>query len=91
MRMNDQGELDDKVVSVASGDPAFTEIFNITQLPVYQHNELRKFFEEYRTLENKEVIVKDFMNQDEALEGVTEAIDFFSKIEKELLKKYDLK
>ncbi len=90
MRMTDQGELDDKIVAVASGDPAYIEIFNITQLPVYQRDELKKFFQEYKTLENKEVIVKDFMNQDVALEVVTEAMEFFNKNEKELLKKYGL-
>jgi len=90
MRMIDQGELDDKIVSVASGDPAYIEIFNITQLPVYQRDELKKFFEEYKTLEHKEVIVKDFMNQDEALAAVTEAMELFKKHEKELLKKHYL-
>jgi len=91
MRMTDQGELDDKIVSVASGDPAYFDIFNITQLPVYQRDELKKFFQEYKTLENKEVIVKDFMNQDEALDVVTEAMEFFNKHEKELLTKHDLR
>ena len=91
MRMTDQGELDDKIVAVASGDPAYIEMFNITQLPAYQRDELKKFFQEYKTLENKEVIVKDFMNQDEALDVVTEAMEFFNKLEKELIKKHNLK
>ena len=89
MRMIDQGELDDKVIAVASGDPAFAEIFNISQLPKYQRDELKKFFEEYKTLENKEVIVKDFMNHDEASEAVMEAIRAYETEREKLLEKYN--
>lgn len=88
MRMTDQGELDDKVVAVAAGDPAYAETFNVTQLPAYQRDELKKFFEEYKTLENKEVIVKDFMNHDEAAGAVQEAIEAYNKEEEKLIAKY---
>lgn len=89
MRMTDQGERDDKVLSVAAGDPAYTEIFNITQLPQYQRVELKKFFEEYKTLEKKEVIVKDFLNHDEAANAVLEAIKFYEKEKNALVEKYN--
>ena len=79
MKMTDQGELDDKVIAVATGDPAYDEVFNITQIPLYQRRELKKFFEEYKTLENKEVIVEDFLNQDEALEAVTRSMEFYDR------------
>ena len=88
MRMLDQGEVDDKIISVAASDPAYSEIFNITQLPPYQRNELKKFFEEYKTLENKEVIVKDFLNQDEAGNTVLQAMEFFKKERDRLMKEY---
>jgi inorganic pyrophosphatase len=88
MRMLDQGEVDDKIISVAASDPAYSEIFNVTQLPPYQRNELRKFFEEYKTLENKEVIVKDFLNQDEAANTILQSMAFFNKERDNLLKEY---
>ncbi len=88
MRMTDQGELDDKVIAVADNDPAYAEIFNVTQLPIYQRAELRKFFQEYKTLENKEVVVKDFLNHDEAAEAVTRSIAMFNEHKKELLEKH---
>jgi len=89
MRMIDQGELDDKIISVAAGDPAYTEIFNITQLPAYQRYELKKFFEEYKTLENKEVQVEEFFNHDEAAEIVRRANEAFLKERESLLAKYN--
>lgn len=88
MRMLDQGEVDDKIISVTASDPAYSEIFNITQLPPYQRNELKKFFEEYKTLENKEVIVKDFLNQDEAGNTVLQAMEFFKRERVKLMKEY---
>ena len=88
MRMVDQGELDDKIIAVAAGDPAFDEIFNVTQLPLYQRKELKKFFEEYKTLENKEVKVEDFLNHDAATAAVREAMDLFKKMEAGLREKY---
>jgi inorganic pyrophosphatase len=88
MRMIDQGEVDDKIIAVAAGDPAFDEIFNITQLPMYQRRELKKFFEEYKTLEHKEVKVEDFVNHDAAAEAVREALELFRREETLLRKQY---
>jgi inorganic pyrophosphatase len=89
MRMTDQGELDDKVIAVAAKDPAYAEIFNISQLPKYQRDELKKFFEEYKTLENKEVKVSDFINHDEACEVVREAMKFYEREKDRLHATYD--
>lgn len=91
MRMTDQGETDDKVISVAANDPAYNEIFNISQLPQYQRDELVKFFEEYKTLEKKEVTVKDFLNHDEATVVVTEAMDLYEKEKERLQQKHNYK
>ncbi|MDH4183826.1 MAG: inorganic diphosphatase [Nitrospinota bacterium] len=88
MRMTDQGELDDKIIAVSVGDPAFEEIFNITQLPPYQRRELKKFFEEYKTLENKEVKVEDFLNHTEATEAVQIAMDTYSRDVKKIMSTY---
>lgn len=88
MRMTDQGEIDDKVISVASHDPAYTEIFNISQLPQYQRDELKKFFQEYKTLENKEVTVRDFLNHDDAATVVKEAMQYYCEKNEELKEKY---
>ncbi|MGK7345968.1 MAG: inorganic diphosphatase [Candidatus Nitrospinota bacterium M3_3B_026] len=88
MRMLDQGELDDKVIAVADKDPAYTEIFNISQLPAYQRHELKKFFEEYKTLEKKEVTVKDFLNHDEAAKAVRQALDMYEREKERLMELY---
>jgi len=89
MEMLDQGELDDKVIAVASNDPAYTEIFNISQLPKYKRDELRKFFEEYKTLENKEVKVMDFLNHDDAAVAVKRAMKMYEDAKEKLHEQYE--
>lgn len=88
MRMTDQGEIDDKIIAVASNDPAFFETFNISQLPQYQRDELRKFFEEYKTLENKDVHVRDFLNHDDAAVAVADAMALYQNEKEALMAKY---
>ena len=84
MKLLDQGVSDDKVISVAADDPAYTEIFNISQLASYKRNEMKKFFSEYKTLENKEVKVNEFLNHDEASKIVQESMDYYQKEKKRL-------
>lgn len=88
MRMLDQGEPDDKVIAVAVNDPAYAEIFNVSQLPNYQRQELKKFFEEYKTLEKKEVQVEDFLNHDEAASAVRDSMNYYEREKKSLMKLY---
>lgn len=74
MRMLDQGELDDKIIAVAKNDQAVSHISEIDQLPEHFFNELRNFFEDYKKLEGKEVVVEKFQDWETAQEIVTQSI-----------------
>jgi inorganic pyrophosphatase len=63
MRMLDNGEADDKIIAVAAGDPSVSHIKDISELPQHFISELRHFFEEYKTLENKAVVVEEFLEK----------------------------
>ncbi|HAK11092.1 MAG TPA: inorganic pyrophosphatase, partial [Chitinophagaceae bacterium] len=43
-------------------------------------DELRHFFEEYKKLENKTVIVEEFGDKTSALKIVTEAIEYYKEV-----------
>lgn len=60
MRMVDSGEGDDKILAVAADDISVNYIESIEQLPPHFNVELRQFFEEYKKLENKTVLVEAF-------------------------------
>lgn len=74
MRMSDEGEMDDKIIAVAKNDMSVGHLTDISELPAHSIKELRNFFEEYKKLENKEVVVKDFQGREVALEIVRQSI-----------------
>jgi inorganic pyrophosphatase len=67
MRMLDNGEADDKIIAVAAGDPSVSHINDITELPSHFISEMRNFFEDYKKLEKKTVVVEDFLNRETAI------------------------
>ncbi|MDZ4667325.1 MAG: inorganic diphosphatase [bacterium] len=75
MRMIDGGEADDKIISVAAGDPSVNHISDISELPQHFISELRSFFEDYKKLENKSVVVEEFQNKQVAIEIIHKAIE----------------
>ncbi|OPZ08506.1 MAG: Inorganic pyrophosphatase [candidate division BRC1 bacterium ADurb.BinA292] len=66
MTMIDQGENDEKIISVHLDDPEYRDYDHIRQLPPHRLMELRMFFEDYKKLEHKEVRVRDFFGPDDA-------------------------
>lgn len=74
MRMLDGGEMDDKIIAVAANDMSVNHIEDISELPPHALLELRSFFEDYKKLENKEVIVEDFQNKTVAMEVLKKSI-----------------
>jgi inorganic pyrophosphatase len=79
MQMVDGGDPDDKIIAVAATDPGVNHYNNIEELPKHFFDELRHFFEEYKKLENKTVVVEDFGDKAQALIIIEEALSFYKK------------
>lgn len=75
MKMRDQGQEDDKIVAVHARDPEYRGYRSIRELPPHRLDELRKFFEDYKELEGKEVTVDEFLDRDAALQIVRRALE----------------
>jgi len=74
MRMMDEGEMDDKIIAVAANDMSVNHMNEIEDLPAHWLKELRSFFENYKELEHKEVVVEDFQNRQVAMQVIQQAI-----------------
>ena len=77
MRMLDNGEADDKIIAVADGDPSVSHINNIAEMPNHFIEEMRNFFEDYKKLENKTVVVEEFLHRDTAMEIIEESFEMY--------------
>lgn len=87
MRMRDEKGIDDKIVAVSVRDPAFSEYTDKEQLPVHQLREIRRFFEDYKTLENKQVVVEDMLGPSEAARIILEALEMYRQLRRGELRK----
>jgi inorganic pyrophosphatase len=62
LEMIDDGETDTKLIGVIDVDPRCSNIQSIDDLPSHILKEIKDFFETYKRLQNKKVIVRDFKN-----------------------------
>jgi len=85
MKMRDQNEGDDKIIAVHADDPEYRDYNSIRELPQHRLSELRRFFLDYKVLEEKTVLVDDFLDRDDALAVILEAIALYKKNRESLL------
>ncbi|KAG0483550.1 hypothetical protein HPP92_011634 [Vanilla planifolia] len=74
MPMIDQGEKDDKIIAVCADDPEYHHYNDLKELSPHRLNEIRRFFEDYKKNENKEVAVNDFLPASTAHEAIQHSI-----------------
>ncbi|QJB35998.1 inorganic diphosphatase [Chitinophaga oryzae] len=83
MQMVDGGEADDKIIAVAANDMSVNHINDISELPPHFIDEMRHFFEEYKRLEKKSVIVEEFQNKEKAEKIIIQSFEDYRKIFKQ--------
>jgi len=77
MQMRDEKGIDEKILSVCIGDPAFAEYRDFRELPKHVVREMQRFFQDYKVLEGKQVEVAEPLGPDAALRILREALDSY--------------
>jgi inorganic pyrophosphatase len=74
MRMRDEKGVDDKIVAVSVRDPSYAGYRDKSQLPPHVLRQVRRFFQDYKVLEGKEVVVEDLLGPDDAIAVIRDAL-----------------
>lgn len=78
MTMIDSGKKDHKILAVARDDPEYNSFTEATELPLHRLNQLRRFFQDYKTLEGKSVEVNTIQSAETALPIIEESLQAYS-------------
>ncbi|MBI3554830.1 MAG: inorganic diphosphatase [Deltaproteobacteria bacterium] len=73
MLMHDQAGEDSKIIAVHADDPEYVHYVSLAHLPPHRMTEIRRFFEDYKALENKTVKVGECGDQQQAYQIIEEA------------------
>lgn len=68
----DNGYEDYKVISVVDVDPRYNDINSLDDLSEFTLQEIKNFFENYKTLQNIKVEVKDYHSKEETIKLIEE-------------------
>src|SRR5690349_23789279 len=79
MQMIDTGDMDDKIIAVATKDPSVSHYQKMEDLPNHFLLELRNFFEQYKVLENKKVAIDNFQDAATACKIIQSAIELYKE------------
>lgn len=72
LKVVDNGKPDNKIISVVSVDPRYNEINCLEDLSSFKLEEIKNFFENYKSLQGIEVLVSDYESKERAIEIIEE-------------------
>ena len=85
MRMRDEKGLDDKVLAVNVRDPSFSDYRDFRELPKHVIREMTRFFQDYKVLEGKEVVVDEPLGPAEGLRVLQDALAEYENLRSSLV------
>jgi inorganic pyrophosphatase len=85
MEMIDSLEQDYKIIAIARNDMSVNYINELSHLPPHTLVELKRFFEDYKKLEHKDVTVEQFLNKDAAYRIINESLKRYDEMKNNLI------
>lgn len=72
LAMTDGGKQDFKLISVVDCDPRYDNVQELSDLPAFELEEIRNFFQNYKVLQGVEVVVGDYFGKQEAMQVIAD-------------------
>ncbi|MGB3051411.1 MAG: inorganic diphosphatase, partial [Polyangiales bacterium] len=85
--MRDDKGIDDKIIAVSANDPVYQDMTKLADLPDHKLREIQRFFEDYKALENKEVVVEGMQERDDALRILRDGLVMYRQLRRGELSK----
>lgn len=79
MKMIDQGDLDNKILMVATKDPYYRGIKTYSDLPDHLLDEILNFFQTYKILEKKKTEVTGWEGKEMAIKDIERSIKAYNE------------
>ncbi len=79
MNMIDDGDSDDKVISVPVADPRWDEVNDLSDINKHTLKEIEHFFLTYKKLQKQEVEISGFKGRTSAKEAVQRSINLYKE------------
>src|SRR4029079_7263645 len=80
MTMIDSSKKDHKILAVAVDDPEYSGFQEANELPAHRLTMLRRFFQDYKTLEGKTVAVDELQAAAHAIPIIEDALERYSSV-----------
>ncbi len=79
VRMIDGGESDYKILAVPTQDPRFNDVQDLGDVNPHTLKEIQHFFETYKGLQKKEVVIEGFADRKEAQAAFERAVKLYKE------------
>lgn len=80
IKMIDSGEIDEKIIAVLDNDPMYADYKSVHDLPTHTFNEIRHFFQVYKSLEGKETVVHQVQDRAAAIRMIEKSIEHYKEV-----------
>ena len=77
--MVDQDERDEKIIAIAKKDPYLNMYKDISEVPAHISSEIMHFFEVYKQLEKKEIVVEQILGREDAEKIIQKSMDAYKE------------
>ncbi len=79
LEMVDGGEADEKLIAVYAEDPRQKDITSLKDVPSHLLKEIKHFFQTYKDLQGKKVVVGEFKDVSFAKKAILKGIELYNK------------